>query len=98
MPKPIIAAVDPLREDVAPAALGLLLARLTGAPLVLAAIYRIDIYVDSSYPEYASASRRDAEQAMSRVADLAARAPGGPAAVTTTVRPTVGSATRALSC
>jgi nucleotide-binding universal stress UspA family protein len=63
---------------------------------VLAAAYRIDTYVDSSYPEYASASRRDAEQAMSRVADLATRAPGAPAAVTTTVTPAVGSATRAL--
>jgi nucleotide-binding universal stress UspA family protein len=96
VPKPIIATVDPLREDVAPAALGLLLARLTAAPLVLAAAYRIDLYVDSSHPEYASASRRDAERATSRVADLAARAPGGPAAVTTTVTPDVGSATRAL--
>jgi len=96
VPKPIIAVVDPLREDVGPAALGLLLARLTAAPLVLAAAYRIDIYVDSSHPEYASASRRDAEQALSRVADLAARAPGGPAAVTTTVTPAAGSATRAL--
>jgi nucleotide-binding universal stress UspA family protein len=96
MEKPVIAAVDPLREDVAPAALGLLLARLTGAPLVLAAAYRIDVYVDTSYPEYASASRRDAEQAMSRIADLVARAPGAPTAVTTTVTPAVGSATRAL--
>jgi nucleotide-binding universal stress UspA family protein len=94
--KPIIAAVDPLREDVAPAALGLWLARLTAAPLVLAAAYRIDVYVDSSYPEYASASRRDAEDVISRVADLAARAPGGPVAVTTTVTPAVGSATCAL--
>jgi nucleotide-binding universal stress UspA family protein len=96
VPNPIIAVVDPLREDVGPAALGLLLARLTAAPLVLAAAYRIDIYVDSSHPEYASASRRDAEQAMSRVADLAKRAPGGPATVTTTVTPAAGSATRAL--
>jgi nucleotide-binding universal stress UspA family protein len=96
MAKPVIAVVDPLREDVGPAALGLLLARLTAAPLVLAAAYRIDVYVDSSYPEYASASRRDAEHAMHRVADLVARAPGSPAAVTTTVTPAVGSATRAL--
>jgi nucleotide-binding universal stress UspA family protein len=96
MAKPVIAAVDPLREDVGPAALGLLLARLTAAPLVLAAAYRTDVYVDSSYPEYASASRRDAEHAMHRVADLVARAPGSPAAVTTTVTPAVGSATRAL--
>jgi hypothetical protein len=58
MSKPIIAAIDPLREDVAPAALGLLLARLTAAPLVLAAAYPVDLYVDSLYPEYARASRR----------------------------------------
>jgi nucleotide-binding universal stress UspA family protein len=96
MANPIIAAVDPLREDVAPAALVLLLARLTASPLVLAAAYRIDIYVDSSYPEYASVSRRDAEHAMSRVADLVARAPGEPVAATTAVTPAVGSATRAL--
>jgi nucleotide-binding universal stress UspA family protein len=96
MPKPIIAAVDPVREDVAPAALGLLLARLTAAPLVLAAAYRIDIYVDCVHPEYASASRRDAEQALSRVAALVERAPGAPVAVTTTVAPAVGSTTHAL--
>jgi nucleotide-binding universal stress UspA family protein len=94
--KPVIAAVDPLGEDVAPAALGLLLARLTAAPLVLASAYRIDTYVDSSYPEYASAARRKAEQAMRRVADLVERAPGAPVSVTTAVAPAVGSATRAL--
>jgi nucleotide-binding universal stress UspA family protein len=96
MAEPVIAAVDPLREDLAPAALGLVLARLTASPLVLAAAYRVDVYVDSSYPEYASASRRDAEQAIGRVAELVARAPGAPAEVTTAVTPAVGSATRAL--
>jgi len=55
MSKPIIAAVDPLREDIAPAALGLLLARLTAAPLVLAAAYSVDRYADSLYPEDARA-------------------------------------------
>jgi hypothetical protein len=47
MSKPILAAIDPLGEDVAPAALGLLLARLTSAPLVLATAYPVDVYVDS---------------------------------------------------
>jgi nucleotide-binding universal stress UspA family protein len=96
MAKPIIAAVDPLREAVAPAALGLLLARLTAAPLVLAAAYRVDVHVNGSCPEYASPSREDAEEAMSGIAALVARAPGAPVAVTTTVTPAAGSATRVL--
>jgi nucleotide-binding universal stress UspA family protein len=36
MHQPVIAAVDPLRDDIAPVALGLMLARLTSAPLLLA--------------------------------------------------------------
>ena len=83
MSKPVIAAVDPLSEDVAPAALGLLLARLTAAPLVLAAAYPVDFYVDSLYPEYARASRRNAEEAMNRVRDLTEHAAGA----STPVRP-----------
>jgi nucleotide-binding universal stress UspA family protein len=96
MSKPIIAAVDPLRQDVAPAALGLLFARLTSAPLVLAAAYPIDVYVDSAYPEYAVMSRRDAEQAMRRVGTLVGQASGASVPVTTMVTPAIGSPTRAL--
>jgi nucleotide-binding universal stress UspA family protein len=96
MPKPIIAAVDPLREDVAPAALGLLLARLTAAPLVLAAAYPVDLYVDSLYPEYARAARRDAEHAINRVRELVEQAPGASAPVTTMLTPTAGFPARAL--
>ena len=96
MPKPIIAAVDPLREDVAPAALGLLLARLTAAPLVLAAAYPVDLYVDSLYPEYARASRRNAEDAMDRVRELVEQAPGASAPVTTALTPAAGFPARAL--
>jgi hypothetical protein len=36
MSNPIIAAIDPGHEDIAPAVLGAMLARLTGAPLVIA--------------------------------------------------------------
>jgi nucleotide-binding universal stress UspA family protein len=96
MSKPIIAAVDPLREDVAPAALGLLLARLTAAPLVLAAAYPIDLYVDSLYPEYARASLARAEEAMNRVRDLVEQAPGASAPVTTMMTPAAGFPARAL--
>ena len=96
MSKPIIAAVDPLREDVAPAALGLLLARLTSAPLVLAAAYPVDVYVDSLYPEYARSARRDAEEAMRRPGARAEETPGAPVAIATAVTPTAGFPARAL--
>jgi nucleotide-binding universal stress UspA family protein len=68
MPQPIIAAVDPRRVDRAPAALGALLSRLTGAPLLLAATYPVDRSVDNLYPEYARSLRLDAERALRRVA------------------------------
>jgi nucleotide-binding universal stress UspA family protein len=93
MSQPIIAAVDPRREDVAPAALGALLARLTDAPLVLAACYPVDFSVDNLVPEYARTMRLDAEQALRRVA-AAAEAAG--LSVTTTALPTDGSPARAL--
>ena len=96
MSRPIIAAVDPLSEDVAPAALGLLLARLTAAPLVLAAAYPVELYVDSLYPEYARASRRDAEEAMNRVRDLTEHAAGASTPVTTVLTAAAGLPARAL--
>jgi nucleotide-binding universal stress UspA family protein len=68
MSEPIIAAVDPRRADRAPAALGALLSRLTGAPLLLAATYPLDRSVDSLYPEYARSLRLDAERALRRIA------------------------------
>jgi len=68
MPEPIIAAVDPRRADRAPAALGALLSRSTGAPLLLAATYPLDRSVDSLYPEYARSLRLDAERALRRIA------------------------------
>ena len=69
MSEPIIAAVDPRRADRAPAALGALLSRLTGAPLLLAATYPRDRAVDSLYPEYSRSLRLDAERALRRIAD-----------------------------
>jgi nucleotide-binding universal stress UspA family protein len=68
MPEPIIAAVDPRRVDRPPAALGALLSHLTGAPLLLAASYPLDLTVDSLYPEYARSMRLDAERALQRLA------------------------------
>ena len=93
MPKPIIAAVDPRHEDVAPAALGALLSRLTGAPLTLAAAYPVELSVDNVYPEYARALGLEADRAVQRVAALAEAA--GVPATATAIR-TGGSPARAL--
>ena len=93
MSKPLVAAVDPRREDVAPAALGAMLARLTGAPLVLAASYPVDLSVDNLHPEYARTLRLDTERALRRVA-ATVEAAGVP--VTTTVVAADGSPARAL--
>lgn len=68
--KPIIAAVDPRREDVAPAALGAMLAQVLDARLVLAAVYAVDLSIDNLYPEYARTLGRDADRAVDRVAAL----------------------------
>jgi hypothetical protein len=51
MPRPIIAAVDPRGDDASPAALGAVLARLMGAPLIVAGAYPFDRAVDDLYPE-----------------------------------------------
>jgi hypothetical protein len=42
MTKPIIVAVDPSHDDVTSASLGVLVARLREAPLVLAAAHPVD--------------------------------------------------------
>ncbi len=94
MPKPIIAAIDPRHEDVAPAALGALLSRLTGAPLTLAGAFAVDLSVDNLYPEYARLLGLVAERAVQNVATLADAA-GVP--TTTTIVRTGDSPARALN-
>jgi hypothetical protein len=49
MHQPVIAAVDPLRDDIAPVAPGLMLARLSSAPLLLAGAYP-DLNFDGESP------------------------------------------------
>jgi nucleotide-binding universal stress UspA family protein len=73
----VVAAVDPRREDRGPAALGLLLAKLTGAPLVLAAAYAVDGSVDLHYPAYAEALRGETEQRLESERTWAAARAGG---------------------
>jgi nucleotide-binding universal stress UspA family protein len=96
MHQSVIAAVDPLREDIAPAALGLMLARLTRAPLLLAGAYPVDRHVDSIYPELTRAFRVDADDAMRRFGALVEQAPGPRVSVTTTVAASAGFPARAL--
>jgi nucleotide-binding universal stress UspA family protein len=64
MPRPIVAAIDPRRSDLAPAALAAQLARVTAAPLVLAAAYPVDPRADATYPEYAETRRIETERAL----------------------------------
>jgi nucleotide-binding universal stress UspA family protein len=90
MQQPVIATVDPLDDDAAPAALGLMLARLTGRPLLLAGAYQD---VDGVRPELAGT---DAEATMRRFSTLVESAPGARVRVATTVVLSVGSPARAL--
>ena len=96
MHQPVIALVDPLRDDIAPVALGLMLARLTSAPLLLAGAYPVDLHVDRVYPELTHASAADAEQGMSRFGALVEHAPGPRVPVATTVVASAGFPARAL--
>jgi nucleotide-binding universal stress UspA family protein len=96
MQQPVIAAIDPLRDDAAPAALGLMLARLTRAPLLLAGAYPVDLHVDGVYPELTRAFHADAEAAMRRFATLVESAPGARVPVATTVVPSAVLPARAL--
>jgi nucleotide-binding universal stress UspA family protein len=93
MTKPIIVAVDPRHEDVAPAALGTLFARLLRAPLVLAAAYPVDLPVDSMFPEYARSIEHETEWALERVAD---RLHESGVAIRTMALPVSGSPARVL--
>ena len=96
MHQPVIAAVDPLRDDVAPVALGLMLARLTSAPLLVAGAYPDDLEVDGVYPELTRTFDVDAEQGMSRFGALVEHAPGPRVPVATTAVASAGFPARAL--
>ena len=78
MQQPVIAAVDPIREDRAPAALGLMLARLTWGPLLLAGAHTPSTCTSTvSIQSSPGALREDAEAAMRRLGTLVERpAPG----------------------
>lgn len=68
MSQPVIAAIDAVHEDVAPAALGAMLARLLGEPLIVVTAYPVDICIDNLLPDYSDALAREARRAADRVA------------------------------
>jgi nucleotide-binding universal stress UspA family protein len=92
MPHPVIAAIDPRHQDVAPAALGAMLARLLDEPLILASAYPVDLGIDNLIPEYVDALKREAQRAVERVAG---QLRPGPIAVAT--RAIEASASRAAA-
>lgn len=94
--RPVIAALDPRAHDLGAAALSIMLARLTGSPLILAGAYPVDLHVDQLYPEYTRAARRDAELALRHAAALLERLPGPHVDVTTTAIATTGFPARGL--
>jgi nucleotide-binding universal stress UspA family protein len=75
MTPPILVAVDPRRDDPAPLALGLRLARLLDARLLLAAVYPTH-RADRVHPELAEALHADALNALRRARDQLNDAPG----------------------
>ena len=75
MTPPILVAVDPHRHDPAPLALGLRLARLTGAPLLLASVFPAQP-ADRFHPELADALHTDALDALMRAREELLDAPG----------------------
>jgi nucleotide-binding universal stress UspA family protein len=96
MSKPVIAAVDPRREDVAPVALGTLLARLLGRPLLVASLYPLDLGIDNLIPDYSDALRRRAQDAADRVAASVTGAFGAGVEITTRAVAASGSPSAAL--
>jgi len=93
MTKPIIVAADVRREDIAPARLGMALARLIDAPVVLATAYPVALSIENLYPEYALGMGRAADRAIEL---LARRAHEPGVNLTTAAVPTCGSPARAL--
>jgi nucleotide-binding universal stress UspA family protein len=94
--RPIVAAIDPHRADLSPAALGLLLAKITGERLVLASAYALDAAFDPLYPEYAQFVRAATERALEPTLAWAAMHAGATVGVSTAVVADAGSPATAL--
>jgi nucleotide-binding universal stress UspA family protein len=96
MSKPVIVAVDPHREDSDAVALGVMLAQVMAAPLVLASAHAVDPPADELYAEYANAARDQAEQALARLRSDVQQRAGAAVAVSATAVGYAGSPAGAL--
>jgi nucleotide-binding universal stress UspA family protein len=83
--RPVIAALDPHREDWGAARLGLLLARATGAPLLLASAYVVDAATAQVSPTYVDDLRTAALASVERVRARVSAEIGAPVEVSSTV-------------
>jgi nucleotide-binding universal stress UspA family protein len=83
--EPVLVAIDPASEDIAPAALGLMLAELTSTSLLLAGAYPADDH-----------TREDVEASIRRIEALVEHAAGENVAVETVLVPAGGSPASAL--
>jgi nucleotide-binding universal stress UspA family protein len=92
MSQPVLAVIDPASEDVAPASLGLMLARLTSTPLLLASAYP----VDSASADHTAAAREVAVAAIRRIEALAEQAASELVRIATALVPFSGSPANAL--
>ena len=95
MSRPVIAAIDPDRPDVAAAALGAQLASLTGAPLLLASVYLVDPSLDVVLPEVARERRLAVRDVLAGVRQQLVAA-GARGLVAITAVPEIHSETSAL--
>ena len=96
MSQPVIVAVDPYREDPDAVALGVLLAQVMAAPLVLASAHSVDPPADELYAEYANAARDQTEQALARLRSEVQQHAGTAVAVSATAVGYAGSPAGAL--
>lgn len=92
MSQPVLAAIDPASEDIAPAALGLMLAKLTSASLLLAGA----LPAGSPFDDPAGAAREEAEASIRRVHALVEDAAAQSVTIETVLVPCSGSPATAL--
>jgi nucleotide-binding universal stress UspA family protein len=96
MSKPVIAAIDALHKDVAPAALGAMLSRLLDEPLIVVTAYPVDLAVGNLLPEYTEQLARDAQRTVNEIAAKVERNVPAGGRVTAIVVDTPGSPAASL--
>lgn len=96
MSQPVLAAIDLIGDDTAPAALGLTPAPLTSTWLLPASTYPVDPHVDGEMPDVARVSREDAEASVRRIGALVEQAAAASVHVATAAASSAGFPASAL--